>query len=88
MTACYFTNIGPTKGPLRYRDVPGAIGVLESPDNPMPIGMAMCRGWDRAGLAVWTLTIRGADVPGRWIIVDREFRTAEIPSDLHRRERV
>jgi hypothetical protein len=28
------------KGPVKYRDVIGSIGVLESPDNHMPIGIA------------------------------------------------
>ena len=71
----YFTNAsGP--GPIRYGQLPGSIGVLDSPDHPMPIGMACCTGWDRAGLAVWRLTVDGDDVPGRWIIVDREFRPA------------
>ena len=43
----------------------------------MPIGMAKCIGWDPDGLAVWRLTVEGDDVPGRWIIVDREFRPVE-----------
>ena len=43
----------------------------------LPIGMAMCMGWDGDGLAVWRLTIRGADVPSRWVIVDQEFRPVE-----------
>jgi hypothetical protein len=29
------------------------------------------------GPAVWRLTVHGADVPGRWVIVDREFRQVE-----------
>jgi hypothetical protein len=43
----------------------------------MPIGIASCIGWDTAGLAVWRLTVDGDDVPGRWVIVDREFRPVE-----------
>jgi hypothetical protein len=43
----------------------------------MPVGMACCTGWDPAGLAVWRLTVEGDDVPGRWVIVDREFRPVE-----------
>jgi hypothetical protein len=39
--------------------------------------MACCIGWDPAGLPVWRLTVEGDDVPGRWIIVDREFRPVE-----------
>jgi hypothetical protein len=72
----YFDHISGA-GPVRYGQVPGSIGVLDSPDHPMPIGMACCIGWDLAGLAVWRLTVNDADVPGRWIIVGREFRPVE-----------
>jgi hypothetical protein len=72
-TARYYANVGPVKGPLRYRDVPGSIGVLEAPDKPMPIGQAMCKTWDEQGRAVWELTIGGHQLPGRWVIVDRQF---------------
>jgi hypothetical protein len=73
----YYATVGPLKGPLRYRDrPPGSIGVLGSPDNHTPIGMASCRGWDDQGRAVWTLTVRGQLLEGRWVIIDREFRPA------------
>jgi hypothetical protein len=68
-----FTNAS-SLGPVRYGQLPGSIGVLEALDKPMPIGLAACIGWDSAGLAVWWLTVHDAEVPGRWIIVDREFR--------------
>jgi hypothetical protein len=58
---------------VRYNQFPFSIGVLEAPDRAMPIGMASCVGWDGRGLAVWRLTIRGADVLGRWVIIDRRF---------------
>jgi hypothetical protein len=39
-----------------------------------------------AGLALWVLRIHGADVPGRWVIVDGQFvpegAIACIPSGL------
>jgi hypothetical protein len=61
----YFANVGPVKGPLKHRDLPtGSIGVLESPDNHMPIGMTSCRGWDDQGRAVWTLTKFRRKAPG------------------------
>jgi hypothetical protein len=72
----YFT-IASGPGPVRYGQLPGSIGVLEMPDKPMPIGIASCIEWDRAGLAVWRLTVHDAEVPGRWVIVDREFRPIE-----------
>ena len=73
----YFTNVGPQAGPVRYGTVPGAIGVLEDLDKPMPIDLALRVGRDAAGRAVWTLSVEDADVPGRWVVIDREFRPAE-----------
>ena len=72
----YFANVGPVKGPVKHRDLPGSIGVLESQTNHMPIRQADCRTWDENGLAVWTLTIGGQLLEGRWVIIDREFRPA------------
>jgi hypothetical protein len=59
---------------VKYGDVPSAIGVLEALDRFMPIGEATCRAWDENGLAVWTLRIGKDEVPGRWVIEDREFK--------------
>ncbi len=71
----YFAHIS-HDGPIRYGDVPGSIGVLEAVDKPMPIGEASCRIHDENGLAVWTLRIGKQEIPGRWTIVNREFRLA------------
>jgi hypothetical protein len=72
----YFANIGPKTGPVRYRDrPPGSVGVLEAPDNHMPIGQASCGTWDENGLAVWVLTIGGQPIAGRWVIIDRQFKS-------------
>jgi hypothetical protein len=62
----YFAKLS-IKGPVKYRDadVAGSIGVLEAPDNPMPISMASCKTWDERGLAVWELTIGGQQLEGR-----------------------
>ena len=73
----HFTNAGPDRGPLLSGTVPGAIGVIEALDQPMPIGLALRVGVDAAGRALWALTIDDADLPGRWIVVDREFHPAE-----------
>jgi hypothetical protein len=43
----------------------------------MPIGAATCVGSDTICRAVWTLSVHDADVPGRWIVVDREFHPAQ-----------
>ena len=40
-------------------------------------GEASCRTHDANGLAVWTLRIGKQEIPGRWIIVDREFKPAQ-----------
>ena len=72
----YFAHIS-QKGPIRSGDVPGSIGVLDASDQFMPIGEAHCLTWDEKGLAVWTLRIGKQEIPGRWVIVDREFRPAQ-----------
>jgi hypothetical protein len=45
----YFAHIS-NRGPVKYGQIPGAIGVLEAPDQFMPIGEATCRLWDGNGL--------------------------------------
>jgi hypothetical protein len=69
----YFANIS-QNGPVEYRDVPGSIGVLEALDNSMPIGIATEIGWTAKGLALWKLKVHGKELPGHWVIIDREFR--------------
>ena len=76
MGQAYFAHIS-HKGKIRYGDVPGSIGVLETPDKFMPIGKAHCLTWDQNGLAVWTLRIGKQEMPGRWVIIDRRFLEVE-----------
>ncbi len=71
--SCYFANIS-QRGTMKYRDVPGSLGVLESADNFMPVGQADCRGPDEDGFAVFRLLVRGRPIDGLWHIVDGEFR--------------
>jgi hypothetical protein len=72
----YFAHVS-SRGPVKYGSVPSAIGVLEALDKLMPIGEASCRTRDENGLAVWTLRIGKDEIPGRWIIEDREFKPAD-----------
>jgi hypothetical protein len=76
MTPRYLAQIS-QKGPVKYGDVPSASGVLEVIDNLMPIGEAQCKTWDERGLAVWTIRIGQAEIPGCWVIFDREFQQAQ-----------
>lgn len=43
----------------------------------MPIGMALGAGRTDDGLKLWKLIIDGAELPGRFVIIDREFRPAK-----------
>jgi hypothetical protein len=72
----YYTNVGPKSGPILHRDGHDAIGVLQARDNHTPIGMALGTGWDDEGRLLYRLILYGAEVPGRWVVVDREFRPA------------
>jgi hypothetical protein len=70
-------SAGPDRGPLLSGTVPGAIGVLEGRDRHRPIGMALGIGRDAAGRAVWRLVVHDQIVPGRWVVVDRQFHPAQ-----------
>jgi hypothetical protein len=72
----YFAQIS-HRGPVKYGSVPRAIGVLAGLDQAMPIGEASCRVCDEHGPAVWSLRIEDQPLAGRWIIIDREFKTAQ-----------
>jgi len=43
----------------------------------MSFGIASEIGRTEGGLAVWSLWVHGADVRGRWVIVDRRFVAVE-----------
>jgi hypothetical protein len=71
MTA-YFTNADGL-GRVRYQQLPSSIGITESLESDLPIGIASQVSRNDRGMAVWILRVRGADVPGRWAIVNRKF---------------
>jgi hypothetical protein len=73
----YYASAGPALGLLMFGIVLNAINVLEAPNDSVPVGTATCDGLDAAGVAVWRLVVRGAELRGRWIVVDREFRPAQ-----------
>jgi hypothetical protein len=75
MEPAYYTNFGDTA--IRYGEVPGTIGVLEAPDNHMPIGMAFPIGWTAEGLALFRLAIGSEEIPGRWVCRTRQFVRVE-----------
>jgi hypothetical protein len=75
MEPAYYTNFGDAA--IRYGEVPGTIGVLEAPDNPMPIGMALRIGWAAEGLALFQLAIGSEEIPGRWVCRARQFVRVE-----------
>jgi hypothetical protein len=69
----YYADTGPVYGPLKYRDVVGALAVYEGPDCRAPVGTAHCIGWDAAGSAIWRLTVPDGDDEGPCVIADRQF---------------
>jgi hypothetical protein len=71
------SNIGPEKGPILSRDAPDGIGVLQARDNHMPIGIALGASWDEQGRQLWRLTVHKVEVPGLWVLIDREFVRAQ-----------
>jgi hypothetical protein len=72
----YFTDAS-TKGSVLFGQLPWVIGVIEAPDKPLLVGTAMRRGSTEDGQAMWSLKVRGAEVPGRFIIIDGRFVEVE-----------
>ena len=68
----YFTDIS-TVGMVRYGKFPFAINVLDAPNTHVPIGMAFVHGRTDDGLVVWRLSVRGAKVLGRFVVINGEF---------------
>jgi hypothetical protein len=72
----YYTNVGPRSGPILSAHRLHALGVLRARDDHAPIGLALPVGRDDDVVELWRLIIHGAEVPGRWVVIDREFRPA------------
>jgi hypothetical protein len=51
--------------------------MLEAPDQHLPIGVALPGRRHPSGAALWRLDVRGAELPGLWVIRDRRFKPAE-----------
>jgi hypothetical protein len=74
----YVTNVG-GPGCVTFRQIPGSIAVLDAVRSGVLVGLASASGQTDDGFALWSLRVGDADLPGRWIIVDRKF--VSIPSD-------
>jgi hypothetical protein len=72
-----FYTCASQKGRVRYNKLSHTIGVADKPGYVMPVGQANQVGKSADGLALWALRINGADVPGRFIIVDGRFVEVE-----------
>ena len=72
----YYTNVGPLSGPLLSRACYCGIGVFQSREARTPIGEALIAGQDEDGRSLWRLTIDHVELPGLYLVIDREFRPA------------
>jgi hypothetical protein len=80
MEPAYYTNFGDAA--IRYGEVPSIIGVLEAPDNHMPIGMAFPIGWTAEGRALYRLVVGGEEIPERWVCRARRFVLPATPASV------
>jgi hypothetical protein len=69
----FFTNVGPRSGPILSRDDRATIDVLRGPGDYTPIGTARPAGRTEGGIVIWEISLGHAKVPGRWIVLGREF---------------
>jgi hypothetical protein len=69
----YYTNAGRKSGPILCGDHYDAIDVFSDPDYVTSIGTARPAQRTEGGVVIWEIFIRGAMVPGRWVVLGREF---------------
>jgi hypothetical protein len=72
----YYTRFGPISGPLRSASGYHAVGVLPARESRTAIGLAVASGQDQHGRALWRLSIDTLDLPGLYVVTDRQFRPA------------
>jgi hypothetical protein len=68
----YFTDAS-IQGPVRCIPIPWKIAILESRYKRTMIGVAAKVGATKRRTPVWSLKVRDADVPGKFIVVDGRF---------------
>jgi hypothetical protein len=69
---CYFTNAS-VQGPVRCIAIPWKIAVTKSPGDRKLIGVASKVGRTKKMVPIWSLSVDGADVPGRWVVAEGQF---------------
>ena len=77
MAVPYYTDVGSRGDWILGSETPAVIAVLEALGQSTPVGIAFRVGGDHAGRALWTLRVYDEDLPGQWVVVDREFQPAE-----------
>jgi hypothetical protein len=65
----YFTNAS-IQGPVRCIAIPWKIAVTKSPGDRKLIGVASKVGRTKKRVPIWSLSVDGADVPGRWVVAE------------------
>jgi hypothetical protein len=75
-TMQYFTDAIIEKC-IRWGQSPFLIGVFGSPNDHMPIGVAREIGGSDTNTPAWSIRVRGVAVPGRFVVVDGEFKAVE-----------
>jgi hypothetical protein len=73
----YFTDASIT-GWVRFHQLRSDIGVTDHPGAQVLIGSASEVGLTQDGYALWSLRVRGADMPGRCVIIDGMFMAATV----------
>jgi hypothetical protein len=82
----FVTNWGPLDRPILGRDAPPALGVLISPAEPMPIGIAFPAGLvahPQGPAVTFRLVIGKEELPDRYLCIGRRFfRLGEAAEEL------
>ena len=77
-TGAYSASLGPRPGPPVYNEALLAMRVTSTWRGRGTIGAAVCVGRNEDGVALWELTVDEVEPPGRWVLIDRQFRPVQV----------
>jgi hypothetical protein len=71
----YHTNAGPAYGALCPGAGPGALDVTKGITSVILFGTATEIVWGQGGVSLWRPTVHSVELPGLYVVLDREFRS-------------
>ena len=72
----FHTNAGPAYGALCFRAGSGALDATKRITSVVLFGAATEIVWPQGGGSLWRPTVHGVELPGLYVVIDRDFWSA------------